>query len=105
MAFRRSRVRAPLAPPKGFAGGKPWTISGRSYDRLGFRQTLIEHWNGMAWTRQASPSPGVSSNDNLLQGVPAISATDVWALGDYEPNAAAPGRSLSTRADASRGDC
>ena len=41
-------------------------------------QTLIEHWNGTRWSVVKSPSPG--SND-VLSGVAAVSATNVWAVG------------------------
>src|SRR5262249_47283472 len=44
-------------------------------------QTLIEHWNGTAWTRQASPDPGGSGRENALLGVAATSATNAWAVG------------------------
>ena len=39
--------------------------------------TLTEHWNGAAWTRVSSPSPGGS----LLYGVSAKATNDVWAVG------------------------
>jgi hypothetical protein len=41
-------------------------------------KTLIEHWNGSAWSLVASPSP--ASNDTLT-GVAARSAADIWAVG------------------------
>jgi hypothetical protein len=59
-----------------------WAV-GDYYNVLGFRQTLIEHWNGTAWKVQTSRNPGGSSNDNLLPGVAAVSAKAVWAVGDY----------------------
>jgi hypothetical protein len=43
-------------------------------------QTLIEHWNGTSWS--ILPSPNVPSVNNLLKGVTAVSATDVWAVGE-----------------------
>ncbi len=46
-------------------------------------KTLILHWNGTAWTRVPSPSPGFNS---VLYGVVAISASNVWAVG-YAQNA------------------
>jgi hypothetical protein len=46
-------------------------------------QTLIEHWNGGAWRQVPSPNPGGSANNNVLRGVGAVSASDVWAVGDY----------------------
>jgi len=46
-------------------------------------RTLIEHWNGTAWRRVASPNPGGPSNENVLSGVAATSATNIWAVGLY----------------------
>lgn len=44
-------------------------------------RTLIEHYDGTAWTTIASPNVG---NDyNVLEGVIAIAADDVWAVGSY----------------------
>ncbi|HEX6798026.1 MAG TPA: hypothetical protein VF116_09980, partial [Ktedonobacterales bacterium] len=43
------------------------------------RRTLVEHWNGSQWAYVNSPSPG--AEDNVLQGVAADSASDVWAAG------------------------
>jgi hypothetical protein len=40
--------------------------------------TLIEHWNGTAWTQVPSPNLGYKS---ILQGVAATSASDAWAVG------------------------
>lgn len=47
-------------------------------------RTLIEHWNGAAWSVVPSPDPSVQG-DNLT-GVVALSATDAWATGWYENN-------------------
>lgn len=41
--------------------------------------TLIEHWDGTRWSR--IPSPNVGPADNWLQGVAALAASDVWAVG------------------------
>jgi hypothetical protein len=49
----------------------------------GTAQTLIEHWNGSAWTVVASPDPG--SAGNFLTGVQAASPTDIWAVGSFIP--------------------
>jgi hypothetical protein len=44
--------------------------------------TLIEHWNGTAWSIVASPNgPG----SNFLESVAVVSATDVWAVGTTNP--------------------
>ncbi len=42
-------------------------------------QTLAEHWNGRAWTVVATPNPASGSR---LDGVSAVSSTDVWAIGN-----------------------
>jgi hypothetical protein len=44
-------------------------------------RTLVEHWNGSAWSVVASPNVG--GNDNLLNGV-AATAGDVWAVGSSD---------------------
>jgi hypothetical protein len=41
---------------------------------------LIEHWNGTQWSVVSSPSP---DNDAFLNGVTAVSSTNVWAVGYY----------------------
>lgn len=48
----------------------------------GFNKTLIEHWDGTAWSVVPSPSPGTAPRAlNILNGVSADSAGDVWAVG------------------------
>ena len=44
------------------------------------RGTLTEHWNGSAWTGDASPN--ATSGTNNLFGVATVSTSDVWAVGD-----------------------
>jgi hypothetical protein len=44
-------------------------------------KTLIEHWNGTAWSVVPTPNPG--SGANILRGAAAASANDVWAAGFY----------------------
>jgi hypothetical protein len=60
-----------------------WAV-GYYYDGSDVEQTLIEHWNGKAWSVQPSANPGGSSNYNELDGVIANSPTEVWAVGYYE---------------------
>jgi hypothetical protein len=45
-------------------------------------ETLILHWNGTAWSKVESPSPGRHISE--LDGVSATSANDAWAVGYYE---------------------
>jgi hypothetical protein len=42
--------------------------------------TLIEHFNGSAWS--VVPSPNGNSTGNVLQAISADSPTDIWAVGD-----------------------
>ncbi|MEO6456930.1 MAG: S-layer homology domain-containing protein, partial [Chloroflexia bacterium] len=56
------------------------------------RRTLIQHWDGTQWTTVASPNP--STETNILYAVHARSATDVWAVGEYD---SAPGSLQSPR--------
>jgi hypothetical protein len=48
------------------------------------QQTLVEHWDGSAWSVVSSPGPDNSSK--FLVGVAAVSANDVWAVGWYSGN-------------------
>src|SRR5712692_11737569 len=44
-------------------------------------RTLIEHWNGSSWSVVTSPNG--SKGSNFLYGVTAVSASDVWAVGEF----------------------
>ena len=58
-----------------------WAV-GNTYVHLGGgrfeNNTLIEHWNGSQWRIVPSPNP---REQNMLNGVFAISKHDVWAVG------------------------
>ena len=41
---------------------------------------LIEHWNGSSWSVVTSPLQGTS---DLLNGITAVSSSNIWAVGDY----------------------
>ena len=43
--------------------------------------TLIEHWEGSAWTIVPSPN---SVGNNILQGVTCVSSSDCWAVGNAD---------------------
>src|SRR6266480_2021658 len=59
-----------------------WAV-GTSRNQSGFSShTLTEHWNGSQWSIIASPNPG--SPFNNLRSVTAVSATNVWAVGQYD---------------------
>jgi hypothetical protein len=46
-------------------------------------QTLIENWNGTTWSIVPSP---VFGKDNVLHGISASTATDIWAVGGQQPH-------------------
>jgi hypothetical protein len=55
-----------------------WAV-GQSHNGTLPSRTLIERWDGTQWTIVPSPSP--ADQLNALQGVAAVSANDVWAVG------------------------
>ncbi|HEV2451965.1 MAG TPA: hypothetical protein VGS62_08555 [Streptosporangiaceae bacterium] len=56
-----------------------WAVG--SYGTSTRSHTLIEHWNGTAWNKQASPNPTGFSRGSLLSGVAAASSSNAWAVG------------------------
>jgi hypothetical protein len=56
-----------------------WAV-GRSgvAGQVGSGATLIEHWDGTAWSIVPSPSPGL---DGVLTGVTTKASNDMWAVG------------------------
>ncbi|MGH2518082.1 MAG: hypothetical protein ACRDHP_20760, partial [Ktedonobacterales bacterium] len=60
-----------------------WAVG--TYGTLfGVYDTLIEHWNGHAWSIVTSPSPG--SAESMLNGVVDISGSSARAVGSYSNN-------------------
>ncbi len=57
-----------------------WAVGLSQFGNSG-NQTLVEYWNGTSWSVVSSPNPG--TNNNVLNGVVAVSANDVWAVGTY----------------------
>jgi hypothetical protein len=57
-----------------------WAVgcAGNCFQGFGGIKTLILHWNGTAWKRVPSPSPGAGSS---LSSVTATSARNAWAVG------------------------
>ncbi len=60
-----------------------WAV-GTQLDEAGYSKTLIQHWNGARW--RTVPSPDPAETNNSLFAVAAVSATDVWAVGNYTPD-------------------
>jgi hypothetical protein len=42
---------------------------------------LAEHWNGATWTRIPSPAPPDAKYGDFLNGITAVSAGNIWAVG------------------------
>jgi hypothetical protein len=73
--------------------GDSWAVGWHLYGSAA--RTLTEHWNGMAWTRVASPTPSGASYPRALYGVQynnrlvAVGGTscgNLWAVGYYDSN-------------------
>jgi hypothetical protein len=56
-----------------------WAVGGYGQGAPG--RTLIEHWDGMAWT--VVPSPNKGPFPNSLSAVTGIAPDDVWAVGTW----------------------
>jgi hypothetical protein len=64
------------------AGNDVWAVGDSiksAIDGVSTSKTLIEHFNGTGWT--IVPSPNVGTGNNVLTGVAAHAANDVWAVG------------------------
>jgi hypothetical protein len=48
------------------------------------QKTLVEHWDGTAWSIVPSPNPGRNVLYNQLLSVDAFGPDDVWAVGFYD---------------------
>jgi hypothetical protein len=57
--------------------------------------TLVEHWNGSAWSVVPSPTLGTGPHKwNQLSGVAALPQGFVWTAGQYEPTDSSPSHAL-----------
>jgi hypothetical protein len=57
-----------------------WAVG--SYGTSTQSHTLIAHWNGTAWSQQASPNPAGFAFGSQLAGVAATSLSSAWAVGE-----------------------
>lgn len=62
------------------------------------RQTLVEHWDGSAWSVVPSPNPA-GKTWVVLNGVAAVSANDVWAVGHSGDPSSIPLQTLTMHWD------
>ncbi len=60
-----------------------WAV-GNSGSQASGQVTVIEHWNGTAWSLVANPNPGTI--DNTLYAVSAVSSSNVRAVGYFTSN-------------------
>jgi len=58
-----------------------WAVGDYLDSSSSSRQTLIERWNGTAWSVVSSPNS--ASGDNYLRGIAVASPNDIWAVGTY----------------------
>jgi hypothetical protein len=63
-----------LSPSDMWAAGSVTTVVGTTVQT----RTLVEHWNGTAWSIVTSRN---ATNSNLLTGVAAVAANNIWAVG------------------------
>jgi hypothetical protein len=59
-----------------------WAVGTYTDASNGNNQTIIEQWNGTSWSIVTSQNPG--SGNNILVGMAATSANDVWAVGGFD---------------------
>jgi alpha-tubulin suppressor-like RCC1 family protein len=64
--------------------GNVWTVGDATPVSGGTFVTLIEHWNGSAWSVVPSPDPetGTGTSDTL-QAIGGSSPSDLWAVGSF----------------------
>jgi hypothetical protein len=72
------------------SAGNVWAV-GDWLLSSGVQVPLVEHWDGRVWARVASPRPSDATTSSL-NGVAAVSAGDVWAVGTTQTESA--GRTL-----------
>lgn len=60
-----------------------WAV-GDFTNLAGVQKTLTEHWDGKAWKIVPSANAGQAGDASRLEGVTAISSTDVWACGQTQ---------------------
>ncbi|HJT80810.1 MAG TPA: hypothetical protein VJ719_06405 [Chthoniobacterales bacterium] len=72
-----------------------WAV-GYYWGYPGGYQSLIEHWNGSAWSAVTAANPG--SLENYLYAVTCNSAVNCWAVGEYS-NGGSDHRTLIQRWD------
>jgi hypothetical protein len=63
-----------------------WAVGiGPGATRHSFPRGTIVHWDGTSWSIVASPNPSMNTSSNL-EGIAAVSANDIWAVGTAVEN-------------------
>ena len=65
---------------KTFSGSDAWAVGSYSTSAAPIARTLIERWDGTAWSIVPSPNP--DAEVNLLTDVDGAAPDDVWAIGN-----------------------
>jgi hypothetical protein len=68
---------ASVSTRSAWAAGGYYAVSGESFSV----KTVTERWNGNAWKRVSSPSPGAEAS---VYGLDALSTNNAWAVGAYQ---------------------
>lgn len=61
-----------------------WAVGYTWAAHTSYQKTLIEHWDGTAWSILTSPNPGQKLVYNQLLSVHGLAADDLWAVGFYD---------------------
>src|SRR5207253_656150 len=59
-----------------------WAVGTVGRNAANASQTLIERWDGTSWAIVTSPNTNATQN-NYLNGVTCVSASECWAVGSY----------------------
>lgn len=77
-----------LAGITAISSSDAWAV-GYAYDDNSTQLLVTQHWDGANWNTIASPTPGTAAQcgassyaGNELWGVDAVSANDIWAVGN-----------------------
>ena len=63
-----------------------WTVGSWEEPGSTMQQTLIQHWNGTAWSIVPSPNPGgtTSGSNDELSAIAGTGPDDLWAAGSFD---------------------
>jgi hypothetical protein len=63
------------------AANNVWAVANHTSPNV---SNIIEHWDGTRWTNVSAPSMNANGGTISLRGITAVSATDIWAVGDQK---------------------